>query len=110
MLARNYLKPWGEIDIVCRGKDRDIVFIEVKSKCLPFKNGMNVAGKWQESGANPEGSIGFKKKRRLIRTAQTYLLENRHEPETNWRIDAIALEINMETRRASLKHIKDAVF
>jgi len=96
ILERNFQKPWGEIDIIVQ-KDKEIIFIEVKTRTSP---GL----------AFPEENVGFNKKKKLIRTAQTYLLEKNYPVETSWQIDVIAVELNLQTRKANLKHIKNAVW
>ncbi|OGZ32896.1 MAG: hypothetical protein A3H00_02960 [Candidatus Portnoybacteria bacterium RBG_13_40_8] len=98
ILDRNYQRKWGEIDIIT-SKDKEIVFVEVKTR---KKN--------QNSFIGPEESVGFFKQKRLIRTAQTYLLKENYPPETNWQIDVIAVELDEQTRRANLRHIKNAVY
>lgn len=98
ILGNNYQKPWGEIDIIARHK-KNIVFIEVKTRTISSKR-----------YAYPEDNVQFPKKQRLIRTAQTYLLEKNYSPETPWQIDVIAVELNLQTKKANLKHIKNAVW
>ena len=62
ILARNYRKPFGEIDIISR-KGGFIVFTEVKAR----KRGSMVSGL---------EAVGAAKRRRLILTADAYLTEN----------------------------------
>ena len=99
ILDRNYQRKWGEIDIVAKGNKGEIVFIEVKTRKKTLDNSIG-----------PENSVGVFKKKRLIRTAQIYLLEKKYPQETAWQIDVIAVELNEQTRRANLRHIKNAVW
>ncbi|OGZ37219.1 MAG: hypothetical protein A3A94_01315 [Candidatus Portnoybacteria bacterium RIFCSPLOWO2_01_FULL_43_11] len=99
ILDRNYQKKWGEIDIVAQKDKQEIVFIEVKTRKKVLDNSIG-----------PEDSVGVSKQKRLIRTAQIYLLEKRYSEETTWQIDVIAVELDEKTRKADLKHIKNAVW
>ncbi len=103
ILALNFKRPWGEIDIVASkknsGENPGLVFIEVKTetKSASLRFGP------------PEEKVGPRKQRKLIRLAQGYLLVKKYSPDTNWRIDVISVEVDKETRIAALKHIKNAV-
>jgi len=98
ILERNYQKPWGEIDIIAQN-NKELIFIEVKTRTVS-----------EGQSLNPEENVGFNKKQKLIRTTRTYLLEKKYPPETPWQIDVIAVELNIQTRKANLKHIKNAVW
>ncbi|MBL7155180.1 MAG: YraN family protein [Candidatus Portnoybacteria bacterium] len=98
ILGQNYQKPWGEIDIIVQN-NKEIIFIEVKTRTV-----------FQGQSLSPEENVRFDKKQKLIRTAQTYLLEKKYPPETSWQIDVIAVELNLQTRKANLKHIKNAIW
>lgn len=87
---RNYRNIIGEIDIIAQDKDI-LCFIEVKTK--------------SSSGyGSPEEMVDKRKQRKIIRTAQLYLSENRLQ-NINWRIDVVA--INKENRE--IRVIKNAV-
>jgi len=98
ILERNFKKPWGEIDIIAQ-KNKDLIFIEVKTRAFP-----------QGDSPYPEASVYSLKQQKLIRAAQSYLLEKKYPPEISWQIDVIAIELNQQTRKADLKHIKNAVW
>lgn len=99
ILERNFLKKWGEIDIIVQ-KGKQIIFIEVKTRRkAPYSTFLS-----------PEINVNYSKQQKLIRTAQTYLLSKNYPPETSWQIDVIAVELNERTRNADLKHIKHAVW
>jgi len=59
IVARNVRLPEGEIDLVCRHRDRWI-FVEVKCR----------HARWGEA---PSAAISWQKRRRLVRLAQHYL-------------------------------------
>lgn len=92
ILDKNWQKPWGEIDLVVKNKVNEIIFIEVKT------------------GEKAEENVHFKKQQRLIKTAQTYLLEKNYSPDTNWQIDVIIVALDKQTKKANCRHIKNAVF
>lgn len=98
VLARNYINRFGEIDIIAK-KDKTIVFVEVKSQY----------GKEEGERLYPERNVDFRKQRKLIRTAEYYLIENKYPDDTSWQIDVIGVELDMEIRRASLRHLKNAI-
>lgn len=98
ILDRNFLKKWGELDIMAKNK-KGVSFIEVKT--LNQKSGQIFF---------PEQNVSFKKQKRLIRTAQTYLAQKNYPLDTSWQIDVIAVELNWQTRKANLRHLKNAVW
>ena len=100
IIDRNYQKRSGEIDLIVR-KNKIIIFVEVKTRT---KNENN-----NKEYNPPEEAVNFSKQRKIIKTAQSYLFENRYSGKTDWQIDVIAIEINQQKRRASLRHIKNAV-
>jgi len=102
ILEQNYQKPWGEIDIIAQ-KNKELIFIEVKTRTVS-------KGQSLRYSPYPEENVGFNKKHKVIRTAQTYLLEKKYPLETPWQIDVIAVELNIQTRKANLKHIKNAIW
>jgi len=95
ILERNYRKPWGEIDIVAEN-NRELIFFEVKTQ----KNYLE----W-----NPEENVNTHKKHQLSRIIMTYLKERRFPESQDWRIDILAIKLNMETKNAEIKHIKNII-
>src|SRR5689334_5960194 len=69
---RNYLRKWGEIDIIAV-KDGILQFVEVKS--------VETKG---ESVYRPEENVNELKNRKLRRTIQTYLNEKRYDSEAKF--------------------------
>lgn len=61
ILDRNYLKPYGEIDIIAL-KNNTISFVEVKTRK-------------DDSFAYASESVDFYKKQRIIRAAKSYIME-----------------------------------
>jgi putative endonuclease len=94
----NYSKRWGEIDLVAESTEKELVFLEIKTREAK-----------SNSAFLPEDSVNFPKQQKLIKTAQTFLYENRYPEDTPWRIDVIAIEIEKASRKAQIRHIKNAV-
>jgi len=101
IVERNYRKNWGEIDLIAQ-KENCLIFVEVKTR-------KKTAGRFL-AGHSPEENVNWRKQQKIIRTAETYLLEKNYPDKTAWQIDVIAVELDISKRRADLKHIKNAVW
>lgn len=75
IIARNFHSRYGEIDIILE-KDGYIVFVEVKTRSV-------------NSIAAPSEWVDMKKQRKLIKTAEYYLLKN--ESDLQPRFDVIEI-------------------
>jgi putative endonuclease len=85
----------GELDIVAREKkSNEIVFAEVKTR---HKGGRD--------SANPELAITRAKYQKLFRIIGRYLRQKKLEDAPH-RLDAIAVELDTDSRKAKLKHLK----
>lgn len=103
VLHRNYLKKWGEIDIVCK-KQQKIHFVEVKSVSCE-----NIADVIRETDRfKPEENIHRNKLRRLWKTIQTYLLEKSLE-NTEWQLDGAVVYIDMERQEAKVEIVDNII-
>jgi putative endonuclease len=95
ILSRNYLKKWGEIDIVARGTDGLIHFVEVKSVSRgTFSNNKGASVSYETF--RPEENVTREKLVRLQRVIQSWLVEHKYEGE--WQIDVASVTLDM-TRR-----------
>lgn len=94
LLALNYRKPWGEIDIVAE-KDGVLVFVEVK------------ANSKEMTGFEPELRVSREKLKRLVRAARTYIADKRCGPDQEWQIDILSLTLDKARRVAKIKHFKN---
>jgi putative endonuclease len=108
VLEVNYLKKWGEIDIVARETTGDtaiIRFVEVKTVSYETKAALERAvthETWQ-----PEDNVHFKKIQRMNRTIESWLLENQCYLE--WQIDIAAVRIVVADKYASVKYIPNVI-
>ncbi len=91
VVCRNYLKPWGEIDIVTKKNSR-LHFIEVKS----------VTREPGRGGFRPEENMHYAKIRRLNRAIQTYLIQHEPDKEIDWQIDLACVYIDLATQKARI--------
>ena len=87
ILARNFRRPTGEIDIIAREK-RTILFIEVKARSsLRF--------------GRPAEAVNRAKQQRILRTALLYLAENGLE-DASVRFDVV------EVLPSGIRHLRAA--
>lgn len=98
IIEKNYLRPWGEIDIVSK-KDETIVFFEVKTR-----EAKHVEHYLAES------SVNRSKIRKLQKICETYLLERKYRYNQEWQIDVLAISINKDRRKAKIKHFRNAIW
>ena len=100
ILDRNYVfkipgsPQRGEIDIVAKKEDT-ICFVEVKTL------------KDSKVPILPEGKVNFPKKRKLIATAESWLMKNKIPLESKWQIDVISIEIQGNKKKIS--HFENAI-
>lgn len=98
IIEKNYLKPWGEIDLVAK-KNRSLVFCEVKTR-----DAKHVQHYLAES------SVNRSKVKKLQKICETYLMEKKFPVEQEWQIDVLAVAIDKEKKKAKVKHFESAVW
>jgi putative endonuclease len=86
VLAKNFRKPWGELDIVCSNKGI-IHVIEVKTAVNPRQYRL-------------EEQVHPAKMKRIFRTTMSFLLENDIDEMVPWQLDAffVSLKTDKEGR------------
>jgi len=105
ILEVNYLKKWGEIDIIARGID-GIRFVEVKTVSYETKLELEAAisrGTWR-----PEENVHQAKIQRLHRAIESWIMENSYDGE--WEIDVVAVRIVPCEKYATVKYLPNVVF
>jgi putative endonuclease len=108
VIERNYLKKWGEIDLVTRVTKENVSivrFVEVKTVSYETKADLQRAiscGTWR-----PEENIHYKKIKRLNRAIETWLLDNHYEGD--WELDVIAVRVVPREKYATIKYFPGAV-
>ena len=95
ILERNYLRPWGEIDIIAE-KGQKISFVEVKSVS-------------RETAYRPEENVHPSKLKRLHRAIQTFLLDHKVPEDRPWQIDVACVYLDFSTRRARVEMIENVI-
>jgi len=121
ILAKNYIPKWlgfdkKEIDIVTE-KENIITFIEVKTLQLreaEEKGSESAEGHFpsrfaQDEPFLPEQKVNFLKQRKIKKAAESYLLEKKIPLEKKWQIDIISIKIDLNSKRAKLRHFKNAI-
>lgn len=89
-LAKNYRKPWGEIDLILE-KGNTVYFVEVKT--MSSKGGFS-----REKGYTPEELAHTSKLRKVARTALLYMEENGDKRE--FQVDVVTVRLDLERRDA----------
>jgi putative endonuclease len=105
IVTRNYLRKWGEIDIIAR-KGQKLHFVEVKTVShLPVSH--------VTDGYRPEDNLHLWKLDRLRRTIQTYLLgyEQKRDVsyETEWQFDVITVYFNPWSGESEVEYMEDVI-
>ena len=95
IVERNYLRKWGEIDIVAEKGDL-LSFIEVKSVT-------------RATGLRPEENVHPAKLKRLHRAIQTYLLDHKVPEDRPWRVDVACVYLDFSTRKAKVEVIENVI-
>ena len=104
ILDRNYFPRWisgplrGEIDIIVQKKDL-ISFVEVKT----LKDKL-------DKGFSPEQKVDFSKQRKILKAAESWLMEKKIPFDSKWQIDVVSVEINSDSKKAKIRHFPNAVF
>jgi len=99
ILDRNYLKPWGELDVVSK-YGNCIHFIEVKTVT-------RVTGQFGDYEAFE--NIHRWKRQRLSRIIQTYLLDKRIGEGTDWQIDVYSVTLDSQGNVITIECIEDII-
>src|SRR3989344_7561345 len=94
ILERNYLRKWGEIDIVAEKGDL-LSFIEVKSV--------------SRESYRPEENMHPAKLKRLHRVIQTYLLDRKVPASREWRVDVACVYLDFSTRKAKVEMLENVI-
>jgi len=104
ILDTNYLKPWGEIDVIAR-KSNLIHFVEVKTVSYETKQLLEQSvshGTWR-----PEENVTAAKVSKLNRVIETWL--SSQNLDLDWQIDVIAVRIVPHEKYASVKYIPNII-
>ena len=107
IVERNYLKKWGEIDIIATRTGK-IHFVEVKSVSREITDG-DVTHVTSGDTYRAEDNMHPWKLQRLGRAVQSYLLDRNVSDETNWQFDVVTVHIDMSKRLSRVFLLEDIV-
>jgi putative endonuclease len=108
ILDTNFLKKWGEIDIVSRETKENkyiIHFVEVKTVSYETKHDLERAvsyGTWR-----PEENVHPAKIQKMNRAIESWLLQ--HDCYDEWQIDVLAVRIVPRERYATVKYLPNII-
>ena len=94
IVARNYLCPQGELDLIAVDPDRVVVFVEVRSTASQTDDG-------------PMASIGQEKQRRLTQAA-LFFLKQKGLLGRPARFDVLTLTWPPGQRQPTIRHVPNA--
>ncbi len=107
VVDRNYLKPWGEIDIVAR-KAKKLYFVEVKTVTRDTSREKG-RGEGTRVTYRPEDNVHPAKLKRLHRAIQTYLLDYKVAEATDWQIDVACVYLDFTTHKARVEMLENVI-
>lgn len=100
VVERNYLKKWGEIDIIAV-KDKETHFFEVKSVVILGADNSDIH--------RPEDNVHGLKLKRLGRVVEMYLEEKGGGLGTPFQFHVLCVYMDMSERRAKVKWLKNII-
>ena len=96
VIARNYRKPWGEVDIIAEHGDT-VHMVEVKAVARETLPDIS-----RESGDyRPEERVHPAKLEKLAKTAQSYMAE--HKDERDFQIDVVGVFLDPKRQKAKCR-------
>lgn len=96
IIARNWRRPEGELDLIALDADGTCVFCEVRSRT-------------GDSTGDPLETINHRKQSRVIRTARLYLSEvDPPDQAPAYRFDVVAVTFFEDRREPRVVHIPSA--
>ncbi|MCA9365404.1 YraN family protein [Candidatus Kaiserbacteria bacterium] len=104
IIGINYLKKWGEIDLIAKNKDI-VHFIEVKTVSHETISDLKQA--ISRGTYRPEEQAHNQKLLKVARTAETWLVENNWNG--NWQIDVVAVRVVTREKYATIKYIDNII-
>ncbi len=101
---RNYLRKYGELDIVAWKADV-WHFVEVKTVSCEIETYKNID---KNDRYRPEDNIHSWKLKRLSRVIQAYIIDKKLY-EADWQFDVITIFIDYKVRKATLEFLENIV-
>lgn len=88
----------GEVDIIAK-KDDIISFIEVKT----------LTSGGQTSGISPEEKVDYWKQRKIMKMAESWLMEKKIALDSPWQIDVVSIKIDSDSKKAKIQYFQNAI-
>ncbi|MFH2105137.1 MAG: YraN family protein [Parcubacteria group bacterium] len=95
VITRNYRQRVGEIDIVARTAAGELVFCEVKAR---------TGGGY----GTPAEAVSVHKQYKIRQTIKYFRQENEDLAKLSYRLDVLAIMIDLSNKEAEVEHIKNA--
>ena len=120
IVERNYLRKWGEIDIIAQ-KEGKLHFVEVKSVShMPYIKVRNDGKSYEDDHYHPEDNLHPWKLKRLSRVIQTYLLGYRGNrnvshvtgqgnSEIDWQFDVAVVYLDLKSMEAKVNYMENII-
>ncbi len=106
IIERNYLKKWGEIDIVARETSGITHFVEVKSVSYETRSILETSVTHETY--RPEDRVHRNKQERLKRAIQSWIAENKYNGE--FKIDIAIVYLVPRGKYAQVKLLENVIF
>lgn len=95
IICKNFRKRIGEIDLVALDQEKnELVFVEVKTRTS------------DKFGA-PQDSVNRQKQQKLLKTALHFLNSSTQKYSSHWRVDVVAVNLDLFRRRIKFNHFKN---
>jgi putative endonuclease len=102
IVERNYLRKWGEIDIIAR-KSSVLYFVEVKTRAVDLATRNR---EWYR----PEENLHGLKLQRIKRAIQSFLFESRVSIESSWEFSVVTVILNQKNRELhQIEHLENLI-
>lgn len=103
ILERNYLRKWGELDIVSCATSK-IHFVEVKTVSYGTKAELEAA---KTDSWRPEENVTAFKIQKMARAIETWLADN--NCDLDWQIDVVAIRVVPNEKYAKVKYLPNII-
>ena len=102
IIETNYLRKWGELDIVAKKKGR-VHFVEVKT--ASYDTNENLEYSVTHETWRPEEQVHQFKLHQIGKALETWIADNSYEGD--WQIDVIAVRVVPRETFATVKYIEN---
>ena len=94
IIGKNVRSRYGEIDVIAKN-DEFILFVEVKTRASDYL-------------FRPSEAVTLQKQKKIIKTAQQYLIDNANELQPRFDVIEIVTVSKNDFRVLEIEHIEDA--